>query len=185
MSTALGASTRSRHDGTDAHGAPVCLIWKSSEGSHGRYRSGHGPGHDREQAEPFADDDRRRDREPHAQEERPVVRVDHQGETDHQEGRERATAPHDRLEVGEADDEREERLELVHARLLRVVGQVWVQRREQRAAEPGHAIERDAPERIRKRNARDPEHQRQRMRRALAVAEPRHPDAQQEVVRRR
>ncbi len=130
-------------------------------------------------------DDGRGDRQSDAEEERPVVRVDHQREADHEQRRVRPPAAHDRLHVGEAHDEREERLELVHACLLRVVGQIGIQRGEQRAAQAGHAVECGAAEHVGERDAGDAEDEREGVGRALAVAEPRHPDPQQQVIERR
>ena len=108
--------------------------------------------------------------------------VDHQRRRRDEEHDPQPAAAHEALDVRPGDHEREERLELVHARLLRVVGEERVERREQRAGEPGHAAEDRAPGEERGRDAGEPEAKRKGVRRGLAVSEQPHPDPEQHVV---
>ena len=150
-----------------------------------RVEHGDAERHEPEQLQPLTREYGGRDGETDADEQPPVVRVEHQSDGRHEQGGPAAAAAKHALDVRIRDHEREECLELVHARLLRVVGEERVERGEQRADEAGPPVEQRPCRRVRKRDARQPEEQRQRVRRALAVAEGANPEPEQHVVRRR
>ena len=111
------------------------------------------------------------------------MRVDHERERRDECERPRAPAAEDTFDVRVRRNEREERLELVHARLLRVVGEERLERGEHRAEKRRRAVaEERTPGRVGERYAREPDHERQRVRRTLGVAERAHPEAEQHVV---
>ncbi len=148
----------------------------------GRVEHGDTRGDEPEALQPLAGPEGGGGGQPDAEEERPVVHVDHRGDRRDERGRPRGAATQNSLDVGVRNDEREKRLDLVHARLLRVVREEWVERSERRQDEPGSAIEDRPPGGVRDRDAREPEEQRERVGRALAVAEDPDPETEQQVV---
>ena len=160
-STAPGASTRSWKFGRVAHGAPVCFACESSVGSHGQVEHEHRDADVEEVAQPLALEERRRDRQADAEEERPVVHVDHQREHHREHGQPAAPAVDDRLQPRERGDQAEERLHAVHPRLLRVVREVRVEGGERGAVPAGDAVERGAADPVGKRDAADREDHRE------------------------
>jgi hypothetical protein len=123
-------------------------------------------------------------REPDAEEDSPVVRIEQQDERRDEHDQPAATTLDHTANERESRDEREQRRKGVHARFLGVVGEVRVDRSE-RGADPGRSAAEDRTRRPeRDRDARERRQQRQNVRRALAVAEPPDPDVEQQVVER-
>ena len=126
-----------------------------------------------------------RDGEPGTEEERPVVRVQQEVERQHEQRQVAPATEHDTVRIRRGRDDREARRQRVHPRLLAVVGEEGVDRR-QRCGDPaGGAPEERLRRPVGERGAGDRRDERQRVRRALAVAEPADPHVEEQVVERR
>jgi hypothetical protein len=96
-----------------------------------------------------------------------------------------ALAVEDAVHVRPRGDEGERGDHRVHPRLLRVVGEVRVDRGEPGADPAGERPEDRPPDPVGERDAGEGEDQRERVRRVLAVPEPADPDVEKHVVERR
>ena len=106
--------------------------------------------------------------------------------TTHEAARPRTPPAQDPFDVRPRDDERQERLELVHPRLLRVVGEERVERSEHRRRRaPADVRTPRARRRTRAARRRAPKTSESVWVARLAVAEEAHPDPEQHVVERR
>ena len=111
--------------------------------------------------------------------------VGDQRQRDREDGQPRAPALDEGHDEGRRHDRREQGDEGVHPRLLRVVGQERVDRRQQRR-DPGRAIaEEGAPAQPGGRHGEDREGDGERVRVGLAAAEDAHPQLEDQVVQRR
>ena len=115
----------------------------------------------------------------------PVVREREEHGEDRERRQEPAVAQDERVDEARHRQEAQERRQRVHARLLRVVREERVQRRDDRRhpARPPPGQGATGPQRGGDRQQREGD--RQAVRLALAVAEDRDPDVQQQVVQRR
>ena len=128
--------------------------------------------------------DERRDR-PHAEEQPPVVGVGEQRERDREGGQPGAPALDEDDGEGRRHHRREQGDEGVHPRLLRVVGQEGIERRQHRGDPGGAVAEQGARAQPRGGHGQQREGDRQPVRLGLAAAEHAHPQLEQQVVQRR